>query len=204
MVVAGLTGSIATGKSTVSEFMREAGAVIIDADRIAHDVVKQGLPAWQEIVAHFGREILQADGEIDRVRLGDIIFRNPDEKAVLNRIVHPHVFQEMAVQLERIQSETPRAVVLLDVPLLIESKMHDNLADVIVVYVPEHIQLERLMRRDGLAEADARFRIESQMPIEEKKGLASIVIDNSGSLDDTRRQTLDAYRRLKEKEGRGL
>ena len=199
MLVAGLTGGIATGKSTVSKFLQEAGAIIIDADKIAYDAVKKGTTAWQQVVDHFGRDVLLPDGEIDRPALGDIVFNDPKQKQALNRIVHPYVFSEVAEHLKVIEKETPDAVVILDVPLLIESGMHRGMSDVIVVYVPEALQLKRLMARDNLSEADAKARINSQMPIEEKKGFAGIVIDNSGDIEATRSATQALFQALKRK-----
>ena len=115
MIVAGLTGGIATGKSTVSAIFKSAGAIVIDADRIAREVVKKDKPAWHKIVEHFGREILLDDGQIDRSRLGDIVFNNPVKKEMLNEIVHPFVKKEIHRRLKRIERTTPKAVVILDV-----------------------------------------------------------------------------------------
>ena len=197
MQVIGLTGGIASGKSTVSNILKKAGAVIIDADRIARDVVKKGLPAYQEIRDTFGDNVLSPDGEIDRSVLGDIIFNDPQKKQLLNRIVHPYVSKETNFQLKHIEKTHPNTIVILDIPLLMEAQMHKDFSDIIVVYVPEHTQIERLMQRDGISKADARARIHSQMPIEEKKDLATIVIDNSGTRENTRKQTLDIFQRFK-------
>lgn len=199
MIVAGLTGGIASGKSTVSVFLEDAGAVIVDADRIARKVVQKGRPAWREIVDTFGPSILLPDGEINRILLGDIIFNDPARKQVLNRIVHPDVILETATRLAEIEKNQPDRVVILDVPLLIESGMDAGLSDIIVVYVPESVQIQRLMQRDALTEEQALARIRSQMPIEEKKKRATIVIDNSGSRENTRNISLHIYRRLQEK-----
>ncbi len=196
MVIAGLTGGIATGKTTVSVFLKEAGAVIVDADQVAHDVVKKDLPAWQGIVKHFGKDILLPDGEIDRDRLGDIVFKNIDRKKELNSIVHPFVFAEMGARVSKAMENNPDAVIILDVPLLIEAGMQRDVSDVIVVYTPENIQLERLMARNSLSEEDALARIRSQMPIEEKKKDADIIIDNSLNLEKTKEQTLKVYKYL--------
>ncbi len=196
MITAGLTGSIATGKSTVANIFAEAGAIVIDADKIARAVVRKNQPAWQDIVDHFGREILAPDGELNREALGEIIFNDSKAKQALNQIVHPHVMRTIDERLVEIARQQPASVVIVDVPLLIEIGMHKNMPEVIVVYVPEELQLERLMRRDGLSRQAAMARIESQMPIDEKKALASIVIDNSGSLTQTRRRTLQVYDRL--------
>jgi dephospho-CoA kinase len=199
LVIAGLTGGIASGKSTVSAFLEHAGAVIVDADKIAREVVRKNRPAWQEIVRTFGQSILLPDGEINRILLGDIIFNDPAKKQVLNRIVHPGVISETATRLAEIESNQPGAVVILDVPLLIESGMDAGLSDIIVVYVPESIQIQRLMIRDALTQAQSLARIRSQMPIEEKKRRATIVIDNSGSREDTRNISLRVYQQLSDK-----
>jgi len=195
--VIGLTGGIASGKSTVSRILKNAGAVIIDADRIARDVVKKGLPAYQEIIDAFGENVLSPDGAIDRTVLGDIIFNDPQKKQLLNRIVHPYVSKETNLQLKHIEKTHPNTIVILDIPLLLEAQMQKDLSEVIVVYVPEYTQIERLMQRDGISEADARARVRSQMPIEEKKDLATIVIDNSGTRENTRKQTLEIFQRFK-------
>ena len=199
MVIAGLTGGIASGKSTVSVFLEDAGAIIVDADKIAREVVQKDRPAWQEIVSSFGQSILLPDGEINRILLGDIIFNDPARKQVLNRIIHPEVIAETATRLAEIEKNQPSAIVILDVPLLIESGMDTGLSDIIVVYVPEPVQIQRLMIRDALTQAQAQARIRSQMPIEEKKQRATIVIDNSGSREDTRNISLIVYQRMKEK-----
>ncbi len=196
MVIAGLTGGIASGKSTVSAVLAEAGARVIDADRIARDIVRREGPAYQRIIAHFGRHLLGPDGEIDRGRLGAIVFDDPHERRVLEGIVHPGVREETDRRLEQLQREAPDAVVVLDVPLLFESGMHRGLTEVIVVYVPEAVQLERLMQRDHLPEAAALARIRSQMPLDKKKALATRIIDNSGSTKETRRQALAIYAQL--------
>jgi dephospho-CoA kinase len=194
--VIGLTGGIATGKSTVSAMFKKAGAMIIDADRIAREVVKKGMPAYREIVAHFGSAVLLPDGEINRNALGDIIFKDPQKKQLLNRIVHPPVKKEVNRQLKQIERTHPKAVAILDIPLLIEAGMHQDLSEIIVVYTPQYIQIKRLMQRDQISEADALARVCSQMPIEEKKKLATIVIDNSGAIENTRKQTIEIFKRL--------
>jgi dephospho-CoA kinase len=197
--VVGLTGGIASGKSTVSALLKKAGAVIIDADRIARQVVKKGLPAYREIVEEFGESVLLSDGEINRSVLGDIIFNDPQKKQLLNSIVHPRVRKEQNRQLKHIEKNHPNTIVILDIPLLIESQMVMDLSEVIVVYAPEHIQIKRLMQRDDISKADALARVRSQIPIEEKKDKATIVIDNSGTRENTRKQALKIFQRLKDK-----
>jgi dephospho-CoA kinase len=204
VIVAGLTGGIATGKSTVSAIFAEAGAMVVDADRIAHEAVRKGSDAWGKIVAQFGRQVLRPDGEIDRGCLAEIIFNDTGRKEALNRIVHPYVRAETARQLEAIERRHPEAVVILDVPLLLEAHMDEGMAEIIVVYAPEAIQLQRLMERDRLTEAQARARIRSQMPIEEKKSRATIVIDNSGTLAAVRDRTLAVLGRLRRRASSGV
>jgi dephospho-CoA kinase len=197
VLVVGLTGGIASGKSTVARFLFEAGARIVDADRIARAVVAPGTPAHAEIVAAFGPTILLPDGRIDRKRLGGIIFSDPVQQAALNAIVHPRVFEHFGMVIDRIAAESPDAVVVMDVPLLFETGMHRDLAEVIVVYVPEALQLQRLMARDGISAADATARIRSQLPIAEKGRCATIVIDNIGSKTATRQLVSALFERLK-------
>jgi len=195
--IAGLTGGIASGKSTVSKMLEAAGAKIIDADIIARQVVKKGSPAWEKIILCFGNGVLGNDGEINRAFLGNIIFNDEGKKKQLNAIVHPYVMEKTDGLIRRIRRENPDSVIVLDVPLLMETGMDRGLSDVIVVWVPEKIQLERLMKRDHLSETDARSRIASQMSIEEKRRKATMVIDNSGNLKWTRDQALSILTKLK-------
>ena len=199
MLVVGLTGGIATGKSTVSDMLRRAGATIIDADEIARLVVQRDNPAYQDIVNAFGPDVLLPDGDIDRQKLGAIVFHDPAQKEALNRIVHPRVMAETDARLRRIEATRPETIVILDVPLLIEARMHKSLSEIIVVYAPEEVQLHRLMNRNHFSREEALARIHSQMPIEAKRKFATILIDNSGSLEQTRAQTRDAFTYLKSK-----
>lgn len=196
MVIAGLTGGIASGKSTVAAVLAEAGAQLIDCDRIARELVRRETPAYRKILAHFGPGILAPDGELDRRRLGAIVFSDPQERRVLEAIVHPEVREETARRLEAIRQAAPDAVVILDVPLLFEAGMDRALDAVIVVHVPEALQIERLVERDRLTPAEALDRIRSQMPLEQKRPRATHVIDNSGTIEQTRSQALEVYRQL--------
>ena len=196
MIVAGLTGGIATGKSTVAAIFEEAGARLIDADRIAREVVRKGSSAYRDIVAHFGMDVLLGDGEIDRRRLAAIVFNDPAAQRALEDIIHPQVKREVDRRVGLIGRQTPEAIVILDIPLLFEAGMQGGLDAVILVYASERLQLERLMARDGLTEPEALARIRAQMPIESKKALATRVIDNSGSREQTREHTLEVYRQL--------
>lgn len=193
MIVAGLTGGIASGKSTVSALLAGFGAQIIDADRLAHASVAPGAPAYAQVVAHFGRGILNPDGGIDRRRLAGVVFNDPGARRRLEAMVHPHVKDATERRLAEIRRSRPQAVVILDVPLLFESGMDAGLAEVIVVWVPEAVQVARLIARDRLTPVEALARIRSQMPIERKKRLATTLIDNTGPIEDTRRQARQVY-----------
>ncbi len=194
MRVVGLTGGIATGKSTVARMLAEAGAHVVDADLLAREVVAPGRPAWEAIVARFGRGVLLADGQIDRERLAAIVFHDPDQRRALDRIVHPAVFEAMAQRLAVLETQDPEGVAILDIPLLFETGMDGNLAEVILVYAPEAVQHQRLMQRNGLSAEAAAARIKAQLPIEEKRRRAGVVIDNSGRLEATRAQVARLWR----------
>ncbi|WP_027410192.1 dephospho-CoA kinase [Anoxybacteroides tepidamans] len=185
----GLTGGIASGKSTVSRMLKEYGIPVVDADVIAREVVNVGEEAYRQIVEVFGNDILQENGEIDRAKLGSIVFNNEEKRKQLNAIVHPAVRKTMMAQRESYIQSGAKTVVL-DIPLLFESNLTHLVDKVIVVYVDEAIQLERLMKRNGLSKTDATARIRSQMPLIEKKVYADAVIDNNGAVDETREQLL--------------
>ncbi|EAX47995.1 dephospho-CoA kinase [Thermosinus carboxydivorans Nor1] len=195
MYVIGLTGGIGSGKSTVSAMLQELGAVIIDADEIAREVVATGKPAWREIKDEFGLGVLNGNGSINRKALGEIVFSDAKQRAKLEAITHPRIQAAVETALKAARKAGVR-VVVLDVPLLIE-KGWDHLADAVwVVYVDERTQLERLMARDRLTEDEARARISAQMSLREKAERAHVVIDNSGSIDATRRQVLIAWQKI--------
>jgi dephospho-CoA kinase len=158
--------------------------------------VRPGTEAHAEVVARFGSGILRPDGAIDRPRLAAVVFADPAEQRALERIVHPRVRCEITEQLRRLRQSDPGCIAIVDVPLLFETGMDRGLRPTIVVYAPEDVQLRRLIARDGLAEADAQRRIRAQMPIEAKRARADIVIDNSGTLEETRRQALEMYEKL--------
>ncbi len=201
MLIAGLTGGIATGKSLVAGRFTDNGAGIIDADKIAHDVVRPGRPAWQEIVDCFGRQYLLPDDTLDRKALGDAVFSDPDQKEKLNRIVHPRVFAEISRQIQKAMnaSDAAGSVTILDVPLLFESGLQQNLAATIVVYTDPSTQLRRLMNRDNSSKEAALARINAQMPLDRKKALADFLIDNNGPVEKTWKQVDDIYATLKTK-----
>lgn len=196
-MIAGLTGSIATGKSTVSALFDKLGAVIIDADKIVRQVQQPGEKAWQEIVEAFGEEILLPTGELDRAKLGSLVFGNAENRARLNEIVHPRVREERDRQTQEAKRRDPNAIIIWDIPLLIETGMHKQVEKTIVVYVDAKTQLARLLSRDELSEEGARQRIAAQMPIEEKKPYADFLIDNRGTVEETQAQVHAIWEELK-------
>ncbi len=186
-VVIGLTGGIASGKSTVSNMIKKMGITVVDADQISRDVVEIGKPAYNQIVDVFGVEILQEDHTLDRGKLGALIFSDPKRREQLNKIVHPEVRKEMLLQVEEEKKQGAKAVVL-DIPLLFESRLTYMVDKTILVYVDEHTQLERLMHRNNYTEEEAKLRIQSQLPLKDKRKLADEIIDNNGSIENTQTQ----------------
>ncbi|MFD2046291.1 dephospho-CoA kinase [Ornithinibacillus salinisoli] len=186
-LVIGLTGSIASGKSTVSLMFDDLHIPVIDADKISREVVKPGEKAYREIVDVFGTGILQEDKSLDRKKLGAIIFTNEQKREQLNRIVHPAVRESILFQRDSFVNAGEKCVVL-DIPLLFESKLTHFVDKTIVVYVNEATQLERLMERDGSHEVEAKQRIQSQLPVKEKAKLADAVINNNGTKHESFRQ----------------
>lgn len=176
----GLTGGIASGKSTASSILRELGAVIIDADAAAHELAEKGQPLYEAYVRHFGRGILRPDGSLDRRRLGQLVFTQAEEKAWLDQTSHPLIRAAMKKKWAEAEAKGVKAVVL-DIPLLFETGWQKKLDETWLIYVPEEVQLLRLQQRNGYPCAEAMSRIKAQMPIEEKRNLADRVIDNTGS-----------------------
>ncbi len=195
MFIVGLTGGIASGKSTVAALLAEKGAIIIDADQIARELVEPGQPAWWEIVKWKGCSILLEDGSIDRDGLGDLVFNDAAARQKLNEIIHPRVGQEFYTRTAKIRSTRPGAVLVYDVPLLIEAGMQAMTDLVLLVYVSKDIQLQRLQRRDNLSREEAVLRIRAQMPLQEKKKHANVVIDNCGTPADTALQVDEFWKR---------
>ena len=197
-IIIGLTGNIGTGKSTVLQMLAELGAEIIDADKLAHEVIAPGGPAYGAVVETFGQDIVKPDGQIDRGKLGDIVFRDPEALARLEALVHPAVLARTQELIE--QAEAP--VVVVEAIKLLESGLARQLCDAVWVVTcrPEQ-QLARVMAQRGLTEAQARLRMEAQPPQEEKIAQADVVIDNSGTIEETRKQVRAAWLAMKETEG---
>lgn len=192
----GLTGGIASGKSTVSRLLSELGAPIVDADAIAHAVVAPGQPAWRQIIAYFGDQILCSDGSINRRKLGDIVFSDTEKRKRLEEITHPAIWRQVSAEARMAEAAGYR-VVVLDVPLLLETDWNRMVDEVWVVYVDHQTQIQRLIARDSLTPQQAEMRIASQLSLEEKKQYADVVIDNSGSPESTRCQVKKLWERLR-------
>lgn len=192
----GLTGSIATGKSTVTNMLKELGAFVIDCDKTARDVVAPGTRGLAKIEEAFGKEAIAADGFMDRVYIGDLVFRNPEMKKRLENILFPLIFEALDEELLRLEREGATPVVFLDMPLLYEVKYDSYVDEVWLVYVPFEVQLSRLMKRNGYTKEEALLRIHSQISVDKKKSLAQQVIDNSGTLEDTKEQVRSLWERL--------
>jgi len=202
MLIVGLTGGIASGKSLVTRVLRDLGAHIIDADKIVHDLLAPGQDACREVVGHFGKEIQLPDGSIDRRRLGDIIFNHPEERAWLNQCIHPRVFEAYNHQVRHLSERQPDAIVIMDAALLIETGYHRHMDRLIVVYADQKAQMKRLMERDRFTLEQAMARISSQMPLDEKRKYADFVIENTGTRDATEQQTREVFTKLKAEAGR--
>jgi dephospho-CoA kinase len=203
MLRAGLTGGIATGKSTVAAILRELGCRLLEADKIAHGMIEPGAAAYVDVIAEFGRGILTPDGRVDRPKLGAIVFADPKKLARLNAIVHPLVLAAQDHELSALEKIEPHAIAVVEAALLIEAGYTDRLDTLIVTWCTPEQQLERLTTPGagrGLTIEQARQRIAAQMPLEEKQRRADEVVDCSGSLAQTREETLALYVKLKELE----
>lgn len=198
MLLVGLTGGIASGKSLVARVFRDQGAHVIDADRIVHDLLNPKQPAWNEVLAHFGRDILLPDESIDRRKLGEIVFNDSEKRSWLNSCLHPRVFLVFTTQVKHLRKRSPGSIVVLDAALLIETGYDRNMDKTVVVFAERAQQIERLMARDQLSREQALARIASQMPLSEKRGLASYVIDNTGTREATELQARDVFLKLKQ------
>ncbi|MGI6097657.1 MAG: dephospho-CoA kinase [Dethiobacteria bacterium] len=197
MLVVGLTGGIACGKSTVAAMLAKKGAIVIDADQIARDLVRPQKPAWSEIVNCFGEEILNPDNTLNRSLLGKLVFKEKKKRLELERIIHPRVKAEINRICKRLEQKNFQGVLVLDVPLLVETKMYKNVDFVVVVVASEDIQVKRLQKRNLLTVEEALRRISAQMPLEKKKGYADFIIENNGNLTETEARVEELWRILK-------
>jgi dephospho-CoA kinase len=198
----GVTGGIATGKSTVSKMLEEMGAPLIDFDVLARQVVEPGKPAWKEIVDYFGRQVLQEDETIDRKKLSNVVFRDIEKRKKLEGFTHPRIFEAFHEQVDEISARTVEPVIQVSIPLLIELNLQYRFHKLLLVYAPREVQIERLMKRDGIGREAAETILKAQVPIDEKVGFADFVIHNEGTVEETRRQVQRVWEELKKEQKR--
>jgi dephospho-CoA kinase len=196
MLIVGLTGGVASGKTTVSQVLEEEGAYIIDADQIARKLVRPHTTAWKKLVRAFGTDILREDGFIHRKKLADKVFANLRQRKILNQILHPRIRKEMERRVKEIGQKDPEAVVVIDAPLLVELGDYRKMDKVVVVTSTQRQQIERLKERDGINPEEALRIFSSQMPVEDKVKLADFVIRNEGSFQETKKKTREVFREL--------
>jgi len=197
LLVMGVTGGIASGKTTVARMLAELGAPIIDFDILAREVVVPGQPAYQEIVEYFGDQIIGEDGNLDRKRLSGIVFQDPEKRQILEGMTHPRIFEVFVRRLRQMAEEDTQGIVQAVIPLLFEARLQPLVHKILVVHVSPDTQIERLMKRDRISREEARRILDAQMPIDQKAAQADFVIHNEGNLDDTRKQVKALWDKLK-------
>lgn len=197
MLIVGLTGGVASGKTAISQVLREEGAYIIDADQIARELVQPRRPAWSELIQAFGKEILREDGSIHRKKLADKVFVDSKKRELLNQILHPRIKEEMDRRTREIGQEDPEAIVVIDAPLIVELGDQRDLDKLIVVASTQTQQIERLKGRDGISPEEALRILSAQMPVEEKVKLADYVIRNEGSIEEVKKRAKEVFKELK-------
>lgn len=195
MTIIGLTGSIATGKSTIASYLKSKQIPVVDADLLAREVVELGTPGLEQLEKAFGKRIIQLDGTLNRGALGDLLFHNDWAREKVNAILHPLIFELMDQRVAEYQAQH-EPIIVVDIPLLYEEKKQDHVDEVWVVYVPEAVQLDRLMQRNNLKLSEAKVKIETQLPIEAKAKEADVVIDNSKTKAESYRQVDRELERL--------
>ncbi|OLB56757.1 MAG: dephospho-CoA kinase [Nitrospirae bacterium] len=198
MIVVGLTGGLATGKSSVARLFQDCGAIVIDADVLAREAVEPGRPAWRDIVRVFGKKVLQPDRALDRRTLGRIVFGNRAKMKQLNAIVHPRVAREQNRLTREITSKELDAVIIYDAPVLIEAGAHNRMNKIIVVAADQATQIKRLCNRSHFSRAEALRRIRSQLPLAQKIKLADYVIDGTLSFEQTKNEVQRIYAQLEQ------
>ena len=197
MLIVGLTGGVASGKTAASQVLKEEGAYIIDADQIARELVQPQKPAWNELIRAFGKDILQEDGSIHRKKLAEKVFADPKQRKRLNQILHPRIKEEMGRRTKEIGQKDPEAIVVIDAPLLVELGDHYEMDKLIFVTSTQTQQIERLKERDGIGPEAALKILSSQMSLGEKVKLADFIIGNEGSLEETKKRAREVFKELK-------
>ncbi len=188
LLLLGVTGGIASGKSTVADMLAHLGAFTIDFDALARTVVEPEKPAWKEIIGHFGHEVLQEDGQLDRKKLGHIVFQDEKERKKLESLTHPRILEEYQARVNAVVEKDPDAIIQVVIPLLFEVQLEALVHKILVVYIPPAEQINRLIKRDGISRDEAARILKAQLPLDEKVKNADFVIHNNGPLDQTRRQ----------------
>jgi len=199
MILVGLTGGLATGKSAVARLFQDCGAVVLDADVLARQLVEPGKPAWRDIVRAFGKQVLSPDRSLDRHALAKIVFRNRAKLKKLNAIVHPRVAREQTRLTREIARKDPDAVILYDAPVLIEAGAHKRMDKIVVVSADQETQIKRLRNRNHLSRTEALRRIQSQLPLAQKVKLADYVIDGTLSFEQTKNEVRRIYDELQQR-----
>jgi dephospho-CoA kinase len=197
-ILLGVTGGIASGKTTVARMLEDLGAPIIDFDLLSRVVVEPNKPAWKEIVAYFGEQVLLEDKTPDRKKISQIVFHEPEKRKKLESFIHPRVYHEFARLVKEFTAKDPNAIIQGVVPLLLEANLQHLFHKILLVYIPQEMQAERLMKRDRISREMATNILNAQLPIEEKKGYADFIVDNSGTLEETKRQVKEVWKKLKQ------
>ena len=200
-LLVGVTGGIASGKTVVAKMLEALGAPIIDFDVLARQVVEPGKPAFMQIVDYFGKEVLQEDGALDRNKLSKIVFQDTEKRNQLEGFTHSPIYEAFLKQVSDITERDPEAIIQAVVPLLIEKNLQSIFDKVLVVYVPEAQQIERLVERDGISREEAAHMLKAQLPIDEKLAYADFVVNNEGSMEETKRQVEEIWLELKKLQG---
>jgi dephospho-CoA kinase len=196
MLKVGLTGGIASGKSTVFKIFARLGAKVLDADEVARELLRPGQPVWKRLRQSFGEEFFHPDGTVKRKQLRKLVFANPEKRGQLNAIVHPEVMKEINRRSEILSSSLQPTVLVVDVPLLLEVGVAHRFDKIVVVDVRQSVQVNRLMQRDGISKEEAKQALKVQMPLSEKVELADYVIDNNSTLADTENQVRKVWEEL--------
>lgn len=196
MIRIGLTGGIASGKSTAANLLKEMGLPVINLDKISREIMKKGTPGYREVLSTFGQTILKEGKKIDRKKLGKLIFENPTMRKKLETITHPLILKRMEEKISQFEEEGAK-VVIVEVPLLIETDLMDKFDQIWLVYVDDGTQIERLMKRDNLSREEAILRLNAQIPLEDKKAYADQVITNHGNIEDLKEQLNKLWREIK-------
>jgi dephospho-CoA kinase len=197
----GVTGGIASGKTVVAKMLEELGAPLIDFDVLARQVAEPGKPAFTLIVDYFGKEVLQGDGTLDRKKLSKIVFQDTEKRNELEGFTHPPIYEAFLKREKAIMDKDPEAIIQAVVPLLIEKNLQSIFDKVLVVYVPEQQQIERLVERDGISRKEAAHMLKAQLPINEKLAYADFVVNNGGSMEETKKQVEEVWLELKKLQG---